>query len=83
VSRYRIFPIVFVVASLLATGWLLLDCVEYRTVGFDCDIPNLYGMACVEAARKQIAHDIWIEGLAIFALWCIGLWLLIRERKKR
>ena len=82
-TRYRAFLIIFVVVSILSVGWLFLRRVEYGTAGFDCDIPNLYGLECLKAAQSQIAHDIRIEAVPILIVWCISAWLFIRERKKR
>ena len=82
-SRYRVYLIVFVAVSVIAAAWLFLERINYATVGFDCDIPNLYGVACLEAAQRQIAHRVRIEGPVIGILWSISLWLFIRERKKR
>ncbi|MDQ3144364.1 MAG: hypothetical protein M3Q57_05730 [Pseudomonadota bacterium] len=82
-SRYRVFFVAFMIASLFAAGWLLLAVVDYSTSAFDCNIPGLYGADCADAAASQIAKDSLPKGVAIVAGWCIGLWLLARERKKR
>jgi hypothetical protein len=82
-SRYRAASIGLAALSLVAVGWLVFVIVDYSTAAFDCDLPGLYGPACADAARSEIASKAVRVGGAIIVSWCLGLWLFIQERKKQ
>ena len=82
-TRYRLFFIIFLFASVLTAGWWFFAVLDYSTAAFDCDLPNLYGPECADAKAKLIARKMALHGLPILALWGVVCWLLMRERKKR
>jgi hypothetical protein len=79
VSRYRALFIGFMLATLFAIGWLFLAAGDFIMAGFNCADRTSEWEACA----RPIQFGIALKSAAVVGLWVVGLWLLIRERKKQ
>jgi hypothetical protein len=78
-NRYSTFFVAFLLASLALIGWLFFATMNYLGAGFDCADRTINWEVCAEAIRTPIA----VKTVCLVALWAVGLWLVIRERKNQ